>query len=126
VPPITPHIGGTSPGTDEGATTIQIPNPTIASASGTSTAALAGSSPQELISSGYAGPRARQRDGRVSTWGGQPMRNRIAALTGAGVMIAALGAAAPAATGAQVTSLPAGRRRPPRRHQRHAVPGAGR
>ena len=35
------------------------------------------------------------------------MRYRIAALTGAGVMIAALGAATPAAAGAQA-SLPAG------------------
>src|SRR4029077_1654740 len=39
-----PYIGGTSPGTDEGARTIQAPNAAIASASGTSTAALAGRS----------------------------------------------------------------------------------
>src|SRR5215831_3154344 len=42
--PVTSHIGGTSPGTDDGARTIQMPIPAIASASGTSTAALAGSS----------------------------------------------------------------------------------
>jgi hypothetical protein len=41
-----PHIGGKIPGTDEGATTIRIPSPTIASASGTSMAALGG---QELL-----------------------------------------------------------------------------
>src|SRR6266516_6389794 len=43
-PPMTCHIGGVSPGTDEGARMIQIPSPVIASASGTSMAALAGRS----------------------------------------------------------------------------------
>src|SRR5260370_42709351 len=37
-------IGGMSPGTDEGAIAIRIPSPMIASASGTSMAALAGRS----------------------------------------------------------------------------------
>ena len=41
---MTSHIGGVSPGTDEGAMTIRTPSPTIASASGTSIAAFAGSS----------------------------------------------------------------------------------
>src|SRR6266511_1786795 len=43
-PPMTSHIGGVSPGTDEGAITIRIPSPTIASASGTSMTAFAGRS----------------------------------------------------------------------------------
>src|SRR5580658_7780994 len=46
-PPATSHIGsvgGMSQGTDEGAMTIRSPSPTIASATGTSTAAFAGSS----------------------------------------------------------------------------------
>src|SRR5208283_313724 len=38
------HIGGMSPGTDEGAVTIRSPSPMIASASGTSMAAFAGRS----------------------------------------------------------------------------------
>src|SRR5712664_1127924 len=41
-PPMTSHIGGVSPGTDDGAITIMIPSPTIASASGTSMAGFAG------------------------------------------------------------------------------------
>src|SRR5258708_7448167 len=41
---MTSHIGGVSSGTDEGAMTIRIPNPRIASATGTSMAALAGRS----------------------------------------------------------------------------------
>src|SRR6266567_351238 len=32
VPPMTPHIGGASPGTDDGARTITIPSPVIAAA----------------------------------------------------------------------------------------------
>ena len=40
------------------------------------------------------------------------MRHKIAALTGAGVMIAALGAAAPAAASAAATSQPASRTAP--------------
>ena len=39
---MTTHIGGVSSGTDEGVMTIRIPSPTIARASGTSMAALAG------------------------------------------------------------------------------------
>ena len=39
---MTAHIGGVSPGTDEGPMTIRIPSPTITSASGASTAAFAG------------------------------------------------------------------------------------
>jgi hypothetical protein len=39
-----PHIGGMSPGTDSGATAISAPKPMIASASGTSIAALGGRS----------------------------------------------------------------------------------
>src|SRR5260370_1392091 len=42
--PMRCHIGGVSPGTDEGARTIQIPSPTIISASGVSMAAFTGSS----------------------------------------------------------------------------------
>jgi ABC-2 type transport system ATP-binding protein len=42
--PMTSHIGGVSPGTSEGAMTITSPRPAIASASGTSMAALGGSS----------------------------------------------------------------------------------
>src|SRR5712691_7081947 len=42
-PPMTSDIGGMSPGTDDGAMTIRIPKPTIASPSGTSMAAFAGS-----------------------------------------------------------------------------------
>src|SRR6266704_3389827 len=59
---------------------------------------------------GYAGARvsggwgAGYLPGEVTA-----MRDRIAALTGAGVMIAALGAAVPAAASAEATSLPAGR-----------------
>src|SRR5258708_33287515 len=43
-PPMTADIGGVSPGTDEGAMTIRIPSPTIASASGTSMAPFVGRS----------------------------------------------------------------------------------
>src|SRR5262249_30048220 len=42
--PYPTHIGCVSPATDEGATTIRTPSPTIASASGTSMAAFAGTS----------------------------------------------------------------------------------
>src|SRR5207244_10931249 len=40
---VTSHIAGMNPGTDDGATTIRLPRPIIASASGTSTTAFAGS-----------------------------------------------------------------------------------
>src|SRR5450755_964173 len=43
-PPVMPHIGGVSPGTDAGEMTTTIPRPMIASASGTSSAAFGGSS----------------------------------------------------------------------------------
>src|SRR5580704_4397433 len=43
-PPVTAHIGGVSPGTEEGARMMQTPSPAIASASGTSRAALGGRS----------------------------------------------------------------------------------
>jgi hypothetical protein len=42
--PMTSHIGGLSTGTDERASTIRIPSPTIARASGTSTAGIGGAS----------------------------------------------------------------------------------
>jgi hypothetical protein len=39
---VTSYIGGVSPGTDEGASTMRMPSPTIASASGTSMAGFGG------------------------------------------------------------------------------------